>query len=220
MARPVNGFSSSADPISASDASFSGDGLYRWWLRRRLAVGQGAAARQAGADGPRTLLFIGLNPSTADARRNDPTLRRLIGFATVWGFAELVVLNLFARRSPHPAALRTVHDPVGVENDAVLAAWFARWAEQGLMDLWLGWGAKGTMLQRSCMVQRVLEPFCQQRIKRFPGHCGPLMLGLTRSGQPRHPLYAPRNKVLQPLVWAESRFIRHPAMRPPVLGSY
>ena len=94
MARPVNASLSSAGPTWASDASFSADGCYRWWLTRRWQQGVGG------------LLFLGLNPSRADAKRDDPTLRRLIGFAAGWGYDALVVLNLFARMSPSPAALR------------------------------------------------------------------------------------------------------------------
>ncbi len=208
MGRPANGSSTSVDPTSGFEASFSDCGGYRWWLKRRWA------------DGQRSLMFIGLNPSTADASRNDPTLRRLIGFAQRWGFAELVVLNLFARISPHPAVLRTVQDPIGEDNDAVLAAGFEHWSGDGSIDLWLGWGAKGALFQRSRSARQILAPFCRQRLLRFPAACGPLMLGLTRNAQPRHPLYAPRNGVLIPLVWAEACVIRHPEARPPVFGSY
>ena len=120
MVKPVSASSISAGPISASDASLSPDGRYRWWLRRRWST-EGAS-----------LLFIGLNPSRADARADDPTLRRLIGFAKGWGYGELLVLNLFARRSPHPAALRSVTDPVGDRNDAVLSEQAERWSELAL----------------------------------------------------------------------------------------
>ena len=84
------------DPVLATTlaAAFSPCGQYRWWLER---LWQPAAPR---------LLFIGLNPSRADGQRNDPTLRRLLGFAQRWGYGSLEVLNLFARVSPSPAVLR------------------------------------------------------------------------------------------------------------------
>lgn len=74
-------------------AAFSPCGRYRWWLERLWEPG-----------GSR-LLFIGLNPSHADHRRDDPTLRRLVAFAAGWGYGSLEVLNLFALVSPDPAAL-------------------------------------------------------------------------------------------------------------------
>ena len=85
----------------AAAAQFSPCGRYRWWLQRCW-------------DPQRPpLLFIGLNPSRADAQRDDPTLRRLLGFARAWGYGGLEVLNLFARISASPAALRRCADPVG-----------------------------------------------------------------------------------------------------------
>ena len=156
----------------AAAAVFSPCGRYRWWLERRWDPQRPA------------LLFIGLNPSRADGERDDPTLRRLQGFARTWGYGGLEVLNLFARISASPAALRRCADPVGAEND--------RWLEQRLRavpaggSVWLGWGNGGGWRGRD---QRVLELIGQV----LPTVGGPplLALGLTASGQPRHPLYAP-----------------------------
>ena len=91
--------------IVSGSAAFSPCGHYRWWLER---VWQPAAPR---------LLFIGLNPSRADGQRDDPTLRRLVGFGRRWGFGSLEVLNLLALISPSPAVLRRATDPVGAEAD-------------------------------------------------------------------------------------------------------
>ena len=101
MVTPANASLSAVGDSSGSEASLSSDGCYRWWLRRCLGAGEGC------------LLFVGLNPSRADGQRDDPTLRRLIGFARQWGYRELLVLNLFARMSPSPAALLRVKDPIG-----------------------------------------------------------------------------------------------------------
>ena len=137
MARQAVASSIPAVVSSASDAAFSSDGLYRWWLRRRWQVGSDC------------LLFVGLNPSRADAGRDDPTLRRLMGFARLWGYSELVVLNLFGRVSPSPAALKRVRDPIGAENDITLQQWFLAWSQNPRIDLWCGWGANGAHGQRS-----------------------------------------------------------------------
>ena len=89
----------------ARGAHFSRCGRYRYALRRTFPAGQG------------TVLFVGLNPSTADAHVDDPTIRRCMGFAAAWGHRELWVANLFALRSPYPDALLGADDPVGPRND-------------------------------------------------------------------------------------------------------
>jgi hypothetical protein len=63
-----------------------------------------------------------LNPSTADARLDDPTIRRCLGFARDLGFGSLLVGNLFAWRSASPAGLLEAADPAGPENQFHLEA--------------------------------------------------------------------------------------------------
>lgn len=58
------------------------------------------------------IVFIGLNPSTADALIDDPTQRRLIRFAQDWGYGGQTTVNLFALRSPYPEDLRKSEDPI------------------------------------------------------------------------------------------------------------
>ena len=198
MARPVSAFSNSARPISASEAGLSADGRHRWWLTRRWG------------DGGRSLLFIGLNPSRADGSRDDPTLRRLIGFGRDWGYDALVVVNLFARMSPSPAALRRSRDPIGSRCDAELLHWTRQWAVTADWDLWCGWGNGGRRAQRDVQVAALLRPLVAERELRVPHRAGPLALGLTGARQPRHPLYAPRTLQLQPFSWAGIEVIRHP----------
>ena len=198
MDRQVRASSISAGAISASKASFSANRQYRWWLHRQWSLGSGL------------LLFIGLNPSRADGERDDPTLRRLQAFAKSWGYQELLVVNLFARMSPYPAALQRASDPVGVKNDQVLQVCFERWACDPQVDLWCGWGVNGGRGLRARDVLRKHQPLsCQRRI-HCPNSHGPLSLALTRSGQPRHPLYAPKQSTLSPFRWAETGAIRHP----------
>jgi len=143
-------------------------GRYRWWLERQWQ-------REA----PR-LLFIGLNPSRADGQRDDPTLRRLLGFAQSWGYGALEVLNLFSRISPSPAVLRRSADPIGPETDLWLRRRLAHLAHSPGSAVWLGWGNGGQWRGRD---QAVLPVLLQQDLPL-------LALGLTASGQPRHPLYA------------------------------
>src|SRR5438045_3510538 len=84
-------------------AAISACGRYRWWLRRSW---------HQGGNG-RVLCFIMLNPSTADARTDDPTIRRCMGFARSWGFSTLDVRNLFAWRATEPTELLRTDDPIG-----------------------------------------------------------------------------------------------------------
>lgn len=67
-----------------------------------------------------SVMFIGLNPSTADESTDDHTIRRCMDFAKRWGYSGIVMTNLFAYRSTDPAGLETVDDPIGPENDYYL----------------------------------------------------------------------------------------------------
>lgn len=125
--------------------------------------------------------MVGLNPSTADAVSNDPTIRRAMDFARRWGRGGLIMVNLFAYRSTDPKALRQVEDPVGPDNDH----WIKYWCEQ--VDLVVAvWGNEGRFLGRDVAVRAL---------------CGQLhALKINASGQPAHPLYLPSG--LTPKVWA------------------
>ena len=89
-------------------------GAYRWHLTRLVDNNIFQGGR---------LLFVMLNPSTADAETDDPTLRRCIGYSRAWGYGGLAVVNLFGLRTTDPRELRRHADPVGRRNDDyVLAA--------------------------------------------------------------------------------------------------
>jgi hypothetical protein len=142
-------------------ATISACGTYRYDLRRRWDPAKP------------TCLFVMLNPSTADATADDPTIRRCVGFAAGWGYGELIVVNLFASRATDPADLRKHRSPVGPANDATIAAQ-ARRADFHVA----AWGMYGALHGRGAEVRR-----------RFTEWGIPLHhLGLTREGHPRHPL--------------------------------
>lgn len=117
-----------------------------------------------------TVMFVGLNPSTADEREDDPTVRRCIGFARRWNCGGLILVNLFAYRSSHPASLFKADDPIGPANDTYILA-SARAAGRTV----LAWGTKGYFLDRDQHVLSLLPA----------AHC----LGITKEGHPKHPLY-------------------------------
>jgi hypothetical protein len=123
------------------------------------------------------LLWVLLNPNTADEQTDDPTLRRCIRFSREWQYGGLEIVNLFAFRTPHPHDLHRAADPIGSENDQYLATAAARAA--GII---LAWGEKGTYLQRDRAVLALLSLYSTQ-----PLYC----LGIAHNGCPRHPLYRP-----------------------------
>lgn len=125
------------------------------------------------------LAWVMLNPSTADANINDPTIRRCIGFAKAWGYGGIVVVNQYALRATDPKELRLHPDPVGPDNDAELV----RVAETYPLIM-LAWGTKAS-LERTTVVQRILR-----RVYEQPGgKCA--VLGWTKDCHPLHPLYVP-----------------------------
>lgn len=115
--------------------------------------------------------WVMLNPSTADANLDDPTIRRCVGFAKAWGCGGIVVRNLYALRATDPAELGRHPRPVGPENDAYLA----RCKNEPLTVV--AWGARGGDRGRE-----VLRLLARQGVH-------PHLLAITGDGQPRHPLY-------------------------------
>ena len=111
------------------DAVFSPDGLYRYALDRWWGSAFGFC------------LFIMLNPSAADAKVDDPTVRRCIGFAREWGFNRLRVINLFSWCATDPAELRSATDPIGTHNDAIIEAEARRVDRLGHATAVCAWGA-------------------------------------------------------------------------------
>ena len=135
-----------------------------------------------GGDG--TLLWVMLNPSTADhLGNNDPTIERCEQRAAAWGFARVEIVNLFALRSPRPQALKSALDPVGPRNDRVILDA----AERASLIL-CGWGTWGHLQERAKTVRGLLA---NRRL-----HC----LGLTQAGEPIHPLYVPYARPHIPMV--------------------
>jgi hypothetical protein len=123
------------------------------------------------------LLVVMVNPSTADAEEDDPTILRLIAFAKRWGRGSLVVVNLFALRSPDPKALDGHEDPRGPANTATLT-WILQEAKKRGVPVLAAWGNNGQ--RRWADRSFVLAA----RAEGVPLVC----LGLTKDGNPKHPL--------------------------------
>lgn len=126
-------------------------------------------------------VFIMLNPSTAGADQDDPTVRRIVRFARDWDKGGVIVVNLFALCSTDPDRLRTHPDPVGRHN-----ALFVRQAVQETDLVVAAWGAGGVLGDRGADMGRALVK-AGVRLKA---------LRLTSTGQPGHPLYVPSDTEL------------------------
>lgn len=163
--------STGAVALVHADAIPTDDSDYRYWLARWWG------------EGPRMLVVM-LNPSTATATKNDPTVRRCISFAQREGFGGLEVVNLFAFWSAYPSELRRPVDPVGPTNDATISATAARIVEGGGKIL-AAWGA------RVSFGERAKAPFAgrdRSVLELLGAHADVWCLGRGKTGTPNHPL--------------------------------
>ncbi|MDS1311455.1 DUF1643 domain-containing protein [Marinobacter xiaoshiensis] len=116
------------------------------------------------------VMFVGLNPSTADETTDDPTLIRCVNYAKAWGFGGVCMANIFAFRATAPNDMKAAQDPIGSENNE----WLIKLSgDAGLVVA--AWGNDGSFLGRSDQVKGLLPNL----------HC----LKLNKSGEPAHPLY-------------------------------
>lgn len=145
-------------------AEFDAQRVYRYSLHRMWGDGSQSDWR--------TVLWIMLNPSTADENVLDPTLRKCQEFTRLWGFDGFEVVNLFALRSTDPSGLYEVADPVGPENDA-----FIYRAAQRNELIVCGWGQEQLARNRAHAVLEMLKPFTLRCLR------------VNKDGSPQHPLY-------------------------------
>lgn len=193
----------SRSPYIDSGAHVSADGRYRYLLWREWRGTHDPAhwSWLGGRDGagallgePKSCLFIMLNPSTADALRDDPTIRRCVAFARLWKFERLEVANLFAFRATDPAELLALShgdDPVGPDN----RQWIEDAAERAGRIV-CAWGGHGSYLGQD------------ETVLGWLGRRPTYALGRTKRGQPRHPLYLSATSELDPFDGAAQREAR------------
>lgn len=161
--------------VTSSDlagAVFDESRTYRYLLWRRWGEGPG-------------VLWIMLNPSTADEHVLDPTLRRCLDYTKRWGFGEMVVANLYALRSTDPKELWRVDDPVGPDN--------LHHIEKAVRDsgrVIVGWGSNA----KPDAVAAVVEIFQRLEVQPYCLRLSP------KTGQPWHPLYLPKSSA--PIPWS------------------
>lgn len=121
------------------------------------------------------VMFVMLNPSTADGEKDDATIRACMRRTRLEGYDWMWVVNLFAWRSTDPKALIDMNiDPIGPDNDATIRNYV-----QQADKIVVGWGDWGQKFDwRVHQVMRIIKAYGKE----------PLCLGMTQSGQPKHPL--------------------------------
>lgn len=159
------------------NSCISACGAFRYRLERRW--GEGAP-----------LLFIMLNPSTADASVDDPTIRRCRNFALAHRFNAFEVVNLFAFRTTEPINLSRAGYPVGQANDFYIDA-----AIEAAGSVCVAWGAHGGSPAVEKRVQEVMPMLFRRQVQ-------PLCLQITRGGHPSHPLMLRNDCTLKPFTLA------------------
>ena len=165
-------------------AELSVCGTYRYRLGRIMVETSVPFARAAMAGYPpttRVMGFVMLNPSTADAYADDPTIKRCMGFALRDGYDEICVMNLFAGRATKPDDLFSMADPEGPYNSE---HWKA--LKVSSAKIICAWGADKRATAQS---KKFLDAMRGREL-----HC----LGLSKAGSPKHPLYLKADTPVQP----------------------
>ena len=157
----------------STTAIFSECKRYRYRLTRDLTDDL-----LAGKKNP--VLFIMLNPSTATESKDDPTIRKIQGFARAWGHTELWIGNAFAWRATDPDDMKKVPYPVGEDNDVHLASMAV-----DASRIIVAWGKDGKHRGRD---QQVLKMLAALGVEIY-------CLGQNGDGTPRHPLYLKNSTV-------------------------
>jgi hypothetical protein len=157
------------DLFSDTGAIFSLCERYRYTLWRRWDTSRP------------TINFCMLNPSTATATVSDPTVTRTLQYSRRWGYGQTIVTNMYAYRSTDPAALRTLADPIGPDNDRYILE-SARAAQMAILACGVHVDVVSGRFQQVLDVLHGIEVWC---------------LGVTKDGYPKHPLYLSRD--LQPV---------------------
>ena len=162
-------------------ATFSSCALYRYTLTRTIDQPTLFAPSQ----GTGVIAWCMLNPSTADAENDDPTIRRCIGFSKDWGYRKVLIVNAYAYRATDPKAMWKSQndgvDIVGPDNDSAIAKTTAQ--AQVVIAAW------GTECELG-RAQKVCKLIGASKL-----HC----LGICKDGSPKHPLYL--SHTLEPQRW-------------------
>ena len=137
-----------------------------------------------------TMVFIMINPSTADAHLDDATIRKCVGFAKLHGCGSVKVINLFAFRSKEPKDLWTAEDPIGPQYWSYLT--FTLEALQAGDKVVVAWGCDDVIRRNEKLKAHM------NAVKNSVLEYEPLCFGLTQGGAPKHPVMLGYNTPLTP----------------------
>lgn len=155
------------------DTLISQCGHYRYFLKRPT---------ETASIIKEPVVFVLLNPSTADAKEDDATIRRCKGFARFWGFDGTIVLNLYAYRATKPKTLWYIDDPVGKDNNHWLTHFMGEHT-----NVVCAWGAQAKPVR----IREFLSI-----VENYTDKPNLWCLGTTKNGNPKHPLYIKANQRL------------------------
>ena len=158
------------------EADISACGKYRYRLRRTWDEDRGK------------VIFVMLNPSTADGLVDDPTIRRCMGYANEWGYGSMEVYNLFAFRASRPLNALRQNDAVGEENDEYLT----RMASEKEGKVVVAWGGLGNVRVNGRRADYVMNKILRHNIV--------WCIKRNKNGTPAHPLYL--RKGLRPILYS------------------
>ena len=147
-------------------AVFSEDGKYRYWLYRSWPDYQNSPPTEC-------MVWLMLNPSKANAHRDDNTIVKCMKFSEKWGYNQIVILNLFAFVSTDSKLLHSTPEIIGPENDNYISK--SCYGKKVVC----AWGAHPKVRDRALDVLKL--------INKDNVYC----LGITKDGWPKHPLYIP-----------------------------
>jgi len=176
--------------LRCNDAIISDDELYRYLLTRwwgDMLTPEGAGI----------LPVVMLNPSKADAKHDDPTVRKVIGFAKRLGYYGAAIVNKYGLRATDPAELELAADPVGEDNDFWIETLFAMTPVNS--DVLVAWGQPGPKAFAAARTERIVEiaaKFAKRLVALKVNEVGP------RAGHPSHPLMLSYGCQLRP--WSPS----------------
>ncbi len=176
------------NPLIEKSAAIDSSGVYRFLLQRVVPPSK------------RRILWVMLNPSTADAFKDDNTIRKIVGFSTRAEYGEITVANLFALRSKEPKDLQRAidagRDPIG---NPQCDDYLRDQAERADLVV-CAWGGNGWLLDRDIAVAGLLEKHHKKPLHAL-GFTSPGPLGgkARKRQQPIHPLYQPNNAPF--VVW-------------------
>ena len=158
-------------PEVKGSASFSKDRKYRYVLKRTWGDGK-------------SILWIGMNPSTADADVDDPTVRREIVFSKLWGYEKYIKCNVLDYRATNPRMLiDDTKSPCSKKNFSYILR------EASKVDkIVLAYGVLPKSLQ--VCADEIINSLTEKDYSLY-------VLGFTKDGHPRHPLYMKKTSTLK-----------------------